>query len=146
MTQPITSFTGKYRWLSNFSITAVKDLDIWFPTVEHAYQYAKQSTPAGRAAVMRADTPGAAKRAARRFGMRPDWDVIKVNVMRQLLWEKFKIPTYQFMLLATGDAELIEGNTWGDRFWGVCDGIGENHLGRLLMEIREDLRRASSHV
>ena len=43
-------------------------------------------------------------------------------------------------LVDTGDQPLIEGNTWGDRFWGVCGGTGMNHLGRLLMEVREELQ------
>lgn len=42
-------------------------------------------------------------------------------------------------LVATKDAELIEGNTWGDRIWGVCDGIGENRLGKILMRVRAEM-------
>lgn len=53
---------------------------------------------------------------------------------------KFAIPELKEMLLATGDEELVEGNYWHDTIWGVCDGVGENHLGKMLMEIREDLR------
>jgi predicted NAD-dependent protein-ADP-ribosyltransferase YbiA (DUF1768 family) len=43
-------------------------------------------------------------------------------------------------LLDTGDKTLIEGNHWGDRFWGVCDGVGENHLGQILEKVRTELR------
>jgi predicted NAD-dependent protein-ADP-ribosyltransferase YbiA (DUF1768 family) len=42
-------------------------------------------------------------------------------------------------LLATGDAKIVEGNTWGDVFWGVCNGVGENHLGEILMKVLEEL-------
>ena len=63
--------------------------------------------------------------------------------MRQLLMTKFAWPGEQDLLLKTGTAELIEGNWWGDTFWGVFNGAGQNHLGRLLMEVREfyDLQR-----
>jgi predicted NAD-dependent protein-ADP-ribosyltransferase YbiA (DUF1768 family) len=64
--------------------------------------------------------------------------------MRDLLRQKFAHPELRRLLLATGDAELVEGNTWGDRFWGVCAGRGQNHLGRLLMAIRAEIRTAAS--
>lgn len=59
--------------------------------------------------------------------------------MRDLLDLKFADPALAALLLATGDADLVEGNDWGDRFWGVCDGAGANMLGRLLMELRTRL-------
>ena len=70
-----------------------------------------------------------------------DWDTYKkFMLMKRLLKMKFAIPELKEMLLATGDEELVEGNYWHDTIWGVCDGVGENHLGKMLMEIREDLR------
>lgn len=60
--------------------------------------------------------------------------------MYGLLIEKFYDPDLNAKLQETGDAELIEGNYWGDRFWGVCDGVGENHLGKLLMRVRSETR------
>jgi hypothetical protein len=57
----------------------------------------------------------------------------------ELLAQKFSYPYYRDLLLATGDAELIEGNVWNDVFWGVCNGIGKNWLGKLLMQVREVL-------
>ena len=57
--------------------------------------------------------------------------------MRDALIQKFSDKKLQKKLIDTGDAELIEGNWWGDKFWGVCEGEGENHLGKLLMEVRE---------
>lgn len=76
--------------------------------------------------------------------MRADWDDARnyrLVVMEQLLREKFsdKNPELKQKLIDTYDAELIEGNTWNDTFWGVCGGIGKNHLGKLLMKIRRDL-------
>ena len=60
--------------------------------------------------------------------------------MKILLRQKFGDAWLRAKLLATGDAELIEGNYWHDTFWGMCNGKGENHLGRLLMEVRSELR------
>jgi ribA/ribD-fused uncharacterized protein len=72
--------------------------------------------------------------------MRDDWNDIKIDVMRDLLQEKFSDDDLRELLLATGDAELIEGNTWNDYFWGVCLGEGQNWLGKLLMEVRKELK------
>ena len=65
---------------------------------------------------------------------------MKIDIMRQVLKSKFtQNPELKAKLIATGDAELIEGNNWNDRFWGVCRGVGQNHLGKLLMEVRAEL-------
>lgn len=67
-----------------------------------------------------------------------DWDDRKFSLMKSLVGTKFsEHDNLMAKLVATGKAQLIEGNTWGDKIWGVCDGEGENHLGRILMEIRE---------
>lgn len=93
--------------------------------------------------------PGEAKCLGRSTpNLRPDWDEVKFSVMEELLAAKFmKGSTLAAALLRTGDAELVEGTTWHDTIWGVCicpehNGEGENHLGRLLMERRDTLRRA----
>lgn len=70
--------------------------------------------------------------------MRPDWNEVRVDVMRQCLLSKFSSEDLSSRFLLTGDRQLVEGNHWGDRFWGVDDRTwqGLNHLGELLMEIR----------
>ena len=86
------------------------------------------------------ETPGEAKKYGKTVRMRPAWDAIKVGVMAEIVEEKFtQNPHLQEMLLATDDMEIVEGNTWGDTFWGVCDGVGENNLGKVLMELRQRL-------
>ena len=60
--------------------------------------------------------------------------------MAALIAQKFDKGELALALKYTGDAELIEGNNWGDTFWGVCNGVGENHLGKLLMARRAQLR------
>jgi N-glycosidase YbiA len=76
----------------------------------------------------------------KRVALRSDWEVVKVGIMEQCLRSKFAGSELRSLLLSTGDAELVEGNTWNDRFWGVCRGKGQNHLGKLLMRIRSELR------
>jgi predicted NAD-dependent protein-ADP-ribosyltransferase YbiA (DUF1768 family) len=60
--------------------------------------------------------------------------------MYGLVYLKFaNHPELLKQLLATGDEELVEGNGWGDRFWGKVDDIGENNLGKILMGVRREL-------
>ena len=137
----IDDFRGEYRWLSNFHLCdVVLDGEI-FPSTEHAYQAAKTFLPAERRAIRDAETCGQAKRLGQKVSMRPDWDDVKVDIMRDLLRQKFRHPELREKLLATGRQHLVEGNTWGDVWWGVCEGNGLNHLGWLLMDIREEINR-----
>lgn len=93
-----------------------------------------------RKLIANAPTPGKAKFFGRRLNLRPDWKIVRIDIMHDALEEKFKDSNLSNLLLATGDEELIEGNYWNDTYWGVCNGVGENHLGKLLMEIRNDLK------
>ena len=77
----------------------------------------------------------------RKVTLRPDWEEIKLEAMREVVHVKFLAPDLRRYLLNTGDATLIEGNYWNDTFWGMCRGIGENHLGRILMAEREAIRK-----
>lgn len=139
--EAITNFRGTV--FSNFSIIP-GGIDFEgenYPSVEHAYQAAKTLDPNERAKVRKAPTSGKAKALGRKLTLRSDWEEVKIGVMRDLLRKKFPIGTYRAItLMATGDAQLVEVNTWGDRFWGQCPrGMGENWLGKLLMEIRAEL-------
>jgi len=133
----VNSFTGKYRFLSNFFLSPISIFGIDFPSVENAYQAAKCDNPEDRWK-FRDITPGAAKKLGRTVKLRADWESIKLNAMLDLLRLKFK-GNLGFRLINTKDWELIEGNPWGDTFWGVCRGVGENHLGKLLMQVRQEL-------
>ena len=139
MDKKINSFSGEYAFLSNFYPAKVVYMGVEFPTVEHAYQAAKSAYPQIRKSFLQCKTPGEAKRAGRKIPMREDWMVIRVSVMRNLLNQKFADPVLRELLMKTAPAELIEGNWWGDTFWGVCRGEGKNVLGKLLMEIRDDV-------
>lgn len=135
MNEAISSFDGEYRFLSNFWPCTVQCDRLTFPAVENAYQAMKSLDKAVRWQFLEI-SPGHAKRLGRKIEVRADWHAVRMEIMRDLLVQKFSDPVLKQMLKATGDAELIEGNSWNDVFWGVCDGKGENHLGRLLMEIR----------
>ncbi len=138
----IASFSEKYRFLSNFHPSRVRSLGLIFPTVEHAYQAAKTHDLTVHQRIQKIPTPGRAKRVGRMAILRSDWNDIKLDVMLTLLQKKFSLPALATQLLATEDEELVEGNDWGDTFWGIdsATGKGENHLGRLLMQVRDECR------
>lgn len=137
----IDSFTEDHRFLSNFWPAPITLLGLHYPTTEHAYQAMKCADQFENAEDIRlAETPGQAKRMGQKTLVREDWDLIKVDVMRLITRLKYNIPELQMLLLSTGTKELIEGNTWGDTFWGVCEGQGQNNLGKILMEVRDSLR------
>lgn len=136
----IARFNGLYKFLSNFSPCDIYFEGNYYPTTEHAYQAAKTSNPVQRDRIRRALTPGLAKSYGGAVFLRPGWKGMRLAVMEELLRQKFKPGTeLAKKLLETGDATLIEGNSHGDRFWGVCKGKGLNNLGRLLMKIRSEL-------
>ena len=140
--EPIEHFNNpEHRFLSNFWRSPVPFDGYTVATVEHAYQASKSLDPDVRWALAHAHSPAAAKAFGRRCQLRPDWESVKVSIMKDLLRLKFAPGTeLAARLLATYPADLIEGNTWGDREWGVVDGVGRNLLGLLLMEVREELR------
>lgn len=138
----IDRFNGQYDFLSNFYPCKVTVDDLTFNSVEAAFQALKSTDVDVRRQFVDL-SPSEAKRLGRRIDLRDDWDDVKVDVMEALLRQKFsdKNPELKEKLLSTGDDDLVEGNWWNDRFWGVCRGVGENNLGKLLMKIREELRR-----
>jgi N-glycosidase YbiA len=136
----IDRFDGEYAFLSNFWSSPITLDGITYPTVEHAFQAAKAINPPERQRIAALPTPGAAKRAGRKVAIRPDWERVKVGIMEDLVRRKFADPELAGKLLATGEEDLVEGNTWNDRFWGVCRGSGRNELGKILMRVRAELR------
>lgn len=135
------------RWASNFAPVAggvVVD-DLRLPTVEHAFQAAKTLSIAERRQIAQQPSPGKAKRMGKKVKLREGWSEIRERVMIDLLRQKFRQATFQERLLATGEAELVEANTWHDIYWGCCTcpqhkGQGQNRLGIMVMQVREELR------
>ena len=131
----IDSFTGKYKFLSNFYM-----IDGW--SVEHYYQANKATSDEGYNFVMAASTASEAKKRGRSLEIRSDWEKIKVGIMLECLITKFKYKELEKKLLDTGNEVLVEGNYWHDNFWGNCtcnkckNIKGLNKLGKLLMFIR----------
>lgn len=134
---PIARFAGDYRWLSNFWLCEVWACGVAYPSVEHAYQAMKTRDVTIRELIRDEATPAGAQQLGRRIPVRADWDEIKLKTMEQLVCDKFtRNGELGLRLCATAPRALVEGNDWGDRFWGVCDGAGLNHLGRILMCVR----------
>ena len=137
----IDKFDGEYAFLSNFYEAPVAWEGITYPSNEHAFQAAKSLNPARRLEVAAAATPGKAKRMGRTLQLRSDWEKVKYNIMLEIVLAKFhQHADLAEALLDTGDAELIEGNWWNDTTWGVCNGIGTNWLGKILMSVRAQLK------
>ncbi len=134
----IDTFDGPHRFLSNFWPCSIVYDGVEYPSVEHAYQAAKTTDIEKRLAISKLATAAAAKKAGRNVALREDWEQVKLAVMTELVSLKFIYPDLLQQLLDTDNAELIEGNWWGDTYWGVCDGKGENHLGKILMKIRDE--------
>jgi len=139
----IAGFEGEYRFLSNFWPASLMYMGHRWPSVEHAYQWAKSSDPALVTDFMRM-TAGQAKRAG--VITNPEWHHGKIRLMRSLVMDKF---LYNMeladKLLSTNDLKIVELNRHHDTFWGVVeheDGSwkGTNHLGEALMYVRGVLR------
>lgn len=144
MRQPqatIGPFVGRWQFLSNFFPVEVVLDGVTFPSVEHAFQAAKSLSVEERSFIRDARSPGEAKRRARRVSIRDDWELVRDDVMLDLLRKKFAVPELRVLLLATGDRSIVELNDWADTYWGVCGGEGRNRLGELLEQVREELRR-----
>lgn len=139
----ITRFDGEYAFLSNFfehpiqfGVAPTPWNGVW-PTAEHLFQAFKCADVDDIERLRRAPSPGAAKRMGRRVSLRPDWEDVKIVAMRTVLAWKFNGgETLAEWLVSTNNRELIEGNHWGDRYWGQVRGEGLNMLGELLMERR----------
>lgn len=139
----ILEFKGDDRYLSNFFIASF----VWNGTLwahsEAAYQAAKATTREDYESFIQLK-PGDAKRHGREITIRSDWEEVKYDIMREIVFAKFsQNPELKAKLLATGHALLEEGNNHRDQIWGVCpprSGMGKNYLGKILMEVREELR------
>ena len=145
MTGVIDRFVGKYGFLSNFYPCKVRYLGQDYTSVEHAFQAAKTTNSSDRETIRKCITAKEAKRLGRHIKLREDWESVKLAHMEMFVQEKFKNTKLRDWLLETGDDELVEGNFWGDTFWGRCDGVGENHLGRIIMNVRDKIRNESEN-
>ena len=134
-------FRGSYDFLSNFYPAEIELDGIVYSTGETAFQAQKTLDMEARKAFAGLP-PGKAKRVGRRLALRSDWESVKLGLMEQIVRAKFaQHPELAERLVATGTLPLVEGNAWHDLYWGVDvnTGEGENHLGKILMKVRDEL-------
>lgn len=147
--QGVFGFFEEFRFLSNFWVAEVEFEGDMYPSTEAAYQAAK-CVDKGLRKKFQKKIDGSfmkqgryVKRLGRQIEMRRDWDKIKYNVMLDVIRDKFtRHEDLKEMLLLTEDLYLEETNHWGDTYWGVCQGKGENNLGKILMKVRKEIREA----
>lgn len=138
----INQFKDDYRFLSNFYPSVIEYDSILYPTVEHFFQAMKSRDDKDRRFIAGLQYPGQAKKAGRKVVLRQHWGNLRIGVMSWGLHYKFtKHDDLKQMLISTFPHELVEGNYWNDKFWGVClkTNEGENWLGNLLMKLRQEL-------
>lgn len=151
----IIEFRGEHSFLSNFTPVVIQYMGRTYASVEHAYMSAKSDDPMWKDYCSNPNISASdAKREGKKVGLISHWEIRKYRVMEDCLRLKFNQEPFRSMLIATGDQNIQEGNRWGDRVWGVDlkenPNVGENHLGRLLMMIREELmtykKNESPHI
>lgn len=149
--QKVVEFCDEFRFLHNFYPAPVllpKSDGFTYPSVEHAYQACKTDNMIERAVIRSFGNPGDAKRHTRTFALPTNWDNVKVEIMENLVLQKFSVDPLKKNLLTTGDTILINGNHWGEMFWGIDLPTmkGANILGTILMNIRASLSGRSVTV
>ncbi|MER9436671.1 NADAR family protein [Mesorhizobium sp. M0618] len=139
----INAFQGDYRWLSNFWHAPIVIGGWTWESNEHAYQAAKSLDPKDWQLIQNQRSASYAKVYGSKVTIREDWNDIKLAVMAELTAAKYdQNPDLKAKLMATKGVMLVEGNHWGDTFWGVDlrvggSGMGLNHLGRIIMDYRD---------
>jgi ribA/ribD-fused uncharacterized protein len=141
----VLEFKDNYRFLSNmYAVLFYIDRKLYLSS-EHWYQCNKTTD------ILVYETIRMCKNGydAKRLGnspdiiIRPDWEKIKLDIMYKGVFNKFSQNNdIRRKLLATGTGLLEENNNHGDSFWGIYKGVGENHLGRILMKVREVLNES----
>lgn len=141
----IYGFFGPFRFLSNFHLVEVVLDGLKYHTTEAAYQAAKTDDLSIRRLFASLKTGREAKRLSHELQAPPGWhEGRKFEVMLDLTRQKFAADPLRQWLLETKDLYLEETNSWNDIYWGVCNGVGDNHLGKILMQVRNELRSSSS--
>lgn len=144
--KPIIKFQDEYRFLSNFyRCTTVGHFGLVYPSSEHAYVSFKTTKLKTAIELIGIQKPGDVKKAGRLFDLPARWEEQKIEHMCFVVRSKFfSHPAIAYKLVRTGDALLIEGNFWHDNEWGLClcpncKVEGKNYLGKILMNVRNEL-------
>jgi ribA/ribD-fused uncharacterized protein len=141
-------FRDKYEFLSNFYTSPIVIDGVMYNTVENAYQSFKTNDFKLKTEISKL-TPGQAKKAGKKIESSKSfnykkWESIRVRLMTSLVTEKFHQNPLLAVKLKQIKGPIEEDNTWGDTFWGICDGFGDNNLGKILEKIRNNLLRLNS--
>jgi ribA/ribD-fused uncharacterized protein len=137
----IKGMFNEYYWLSNYEVCEIHYEGLIYTSTEAAYQAAKSTDPFVRSKFINI-SPAKARKLGQEITCRKDWDKVKKQVMYDVNLYKYTKHEYlKNLLLETGDKEIVEENWWLDTFWGVCKGKGENNLGKILMKIRDEIRK-----
>lgn len=137
--EKIDSFKDEYCFLGNFYEAPVMYNGLAYRSNEAAFQAQKCKNVKDMEKFTTMD-PEEAQKAGQSVELREDWGNVKLSIMKDIVRAKFlQNADLAKKLLATKTALLEEENTWSDTFWGTVDGQGENHLGKILMEVREEL-------
>ena len=143
----ISVFRNEYAFLSNFYPCTVNFEGLTYRNTEAAFQAQKCSSEEDKVKYTLIKNPVRAKQMGKKEPNLPaNWGELSLEVMLGVLRAKFAVPELAEKLLATGDAELVEGNTHHDNLWGNCtcpkcvNKVGQNRLGKLLMQVRKELR------
>lgn len=142
----ILGFFNEYRFLSNFHVHPIMIDGITYPSNEHAYMAYKTDDIELKKIIAKIPTCSAVKRFGQTISLRADWDNYRVAAMLNCQYQKYEDPELAKLLLATGDKYLEETNWWGDRYWGVQDGVGLNMLGKVCMIVRSNLRQKANAI
>ena len=141
----IMTFRGAFDFLSNFYPAKVEYEGIVYETAETAFQ-AQKSIDRDERLAFAALSAAKAKSRGQKVKLRSDWEKVKVGLMERIVRAKFdQHPELAARLISTGKMPLVEGNAWHDVFWGVevKTGEGENHLGKILMVIRNEMQHSA---
>lgn len=138
--EQIKGFFNEYKFLSNFELGEVLYEGVRYPSSENAYQAAKSLDTNIRNKFINI-TPAESKKLGRSIEVREDWEQVKYGVMYNIVLDKFiRNPKLGDLLINTGDKYLEETNYWNDKIWGVCKGVGTNWLGKILMDVRNEIK------
>jgi ribA/ribD-fused uncharacterized protein len=140
----INNFRGYHAWLSNMYNCDIEFMNHKFKSVENAYMFAKNPNNEEWLNKCLSMSPGDVKKASKLISIREDWDSVKLSIMYELLKQKFTQEPFRTNLIETRNENIVEGNRWNDTFWGVdiknTPNVGENWLGRLIMDIRTKIK------
>ena len=137
--EAIRGFFDQFRFLSNFHVSPCHYNDHCYMSTEHAYMAQKATNREDMVYIATSPNPIEARRRGKTIKLREDWDDIRLDVMYKANLSKYKDPIMRRRLQQTGNRYLEETNWWNDKFWGVCNGQGQNNLGKIIMRVRYEM-------